>query len=131
MDPLPNHPVADLGWSHVCFGLTFIAFTSIVSQALQLHIGTSLVFAALRCVVQLTLVATILQRVFAAENFWAVVGIACKCIAVCLAWVSLLLSLIPQVLLNLLGTIEIGACVISSLSTSLWLIHACFSQNKS
>jgi ABC-type iron transport system FetAB permease component len=131
MDPLPNHPVADLGWSHVGFGLTFIAFNSIISQALQLHIGASLVFAALRCVVQLTLVATILQRVFAAENFWAVVGIACKYVVVCLAAVSLPLSLIPQVLLNLLGTIEIGACVISSLSTSLWLIHGCLSQNKS
>lgn len=78
MDSLPNHTVAELGWSHVGFGLTFIAFNSIISQALQLHIGASLVFAALRCVVQLTLVATILQQVFAAENFWAVVGIACK-----------------------------------------------------
>ena len=78
MDSSPNHPVADLGWSHVGFGLTFIAFDSIISQALQLHIGSSLVFAALRCVVQLTLVATILQHIFAAENFWAVVGIACK-----------------------------------------------------
>lgn len=85
MDPLPNHPVADLGWSQVGFGLTFIAFNSIISQALQLHVGASLVFAALRCVVQLTLVATVLQRVFAAENFWAVVGIACECIVVCLA----------------------------------------------
>ena len=37
--------------------------------------------------------------------------------------VSLLLSLIPQVLLNLLGTIEIGACIISSPFTSFWLIH--------
>lgn len=78
MDTLPNHTVAELGWSHVGFGLGFIAFNSIISQALQLHIGASLVFAALRCVVQLTLVATILQQVFAAENFWAVVGIACK-----------------------------------------------------
>src|SRR6266852_6458365 len=85
MDPLPNHTVADLGWSHVGFGLTFIAFNSIISQALQLHIGFSLAFAALRCVVQLTLVATILQKVFAAENFWAVVGIACKYLVLCLA----------------------------------------------
>jgi ABC-type iron transport system FetAB permease component len=129
MDSLPNHPVADLGWSHVGIGLTFIAFNSIISQALQLHIGASLVSAALRCVVQLTLVATILQRVFAAENFWAVVGIACKYVVVSLAVVSLLLSLIPQVLLNLLGTIEIGSWVITS--TSLWLIHAYLSQNKS
>ena len=113
MDSLPDHTVADLGWSHVGFGLTFIAFNSIISQAFQLHIGASLVFAALRCVVQLTLVATILQQVFAAENFWAVVGIACKYIVVvCFA---VIFTVKFQVLLNLLGTIEIGACVISSL----------------
>lgn len=78
MDSSPNHQVADLGWSHVGFGLSFIAFNSVISQALHLQIGASLVFAALRCVVQLTLVAAILQQVFAAENFWAVVGIARK-----------------------------------------------------
>jgi ABC-type iron transport system FetAB permease component len=78
MDPIPNDPVADLGWSHVGFGLTFIAFNAVISQALQLRLGASLVVAALRCVVQLTLVATVLQRVFAAKSIWAVTGIACK-----------------------------------------------------
>jgi ABC-type iron transport system FetAB permease component len=78
MDPSPNKPAVDLGWSHVCFGLAFVAFDSMISQVLQLRLGTSLVVSALRCVVQLTLVATILQQVFAAKNIWAVVGIACK-----------------------------------------------------
>ena len=78
MDPSPTNPVADLGWSHVGFGLAFVAFDSIISQALQLRLGASLVVAALRCVVQLTLVATILKHVFAAKNIWAVVGIARK-----------------------------------------------------
>jgi hypothetical protein len=85
MDPLPSQPVADLGWSQVGFALTFIAFNSIISQVLQLGVGASIMFAALRCVVQLALMATILQHVFAAENFWAVVGIACKYVVVCLA----------------------------------------------
>ncbi len=85
MDPLPSHPVADLGWSNVGFGLTFIALNSIISHMLHLRIGASLMLAALRCVVQLTLVATILQHVFAAENIWAVVCIACKYVLVC-AW---------------------------------------------
>jgi ABC-type iron transport system FetAB permease component len=85
MDPLPSQPVADLGWSQVGFAFTFIAFNSIISQLLQLGIGASVMFAALRCVVQLTLMATILQHVFEAENFWAVVGIACKYVVVCLA----------------------------------------------
>ena len=78
MDQFPNDPVADLGWSHVGFGLVFIVFNSVISQAFQLRLGASLVIAALRCVVQLTLVATILQQVFAAKNIWAVAGIACK-----------------------------------------------------
>jgi ABC-type iron transport system FetAB permease component len=84
MDSPPTNPVADLGWSHVGFGLTFIAFNSIISQALQLHLGASLVVAALRCVVQLTVVATVLRHVFAAKNIWAVVGIACKYLIVML-----------------------------------------------
>jgi ABC-type iron transport system FetAB permease component len=86
MDPSPNTPAADLGWSHVGFGLTFIAFNSMISQALQLHLGASLVVAALRCIVQLTLVATILQYVFAAKNFWAVVGIASKYVCCSCSW---------------------------------------------
>jgi len=83
MDQSPSQPVAGLGWSQVGFALTFIAFNSIISQVLQLGAGASIMFAALRCVVQLTLMATILHHVFAAESFWAVVGIACKYVDVC------------------------------------------------
>ncbi|KAI0306206.1 hypothetical protein B0F90DRAFT_1697057 [Multifurca ochricompacta] len=74
--PPPSSSNPDLGWSHVGFGLTFVALNAVLSHVLQLHIGTSLVIGALRCVVQLTLVATVLQRVFAAESIWAVAGIA-------------------------------------------------------
>jgi ABC-type iron transport system FetAB permease component len=131
MDPLPSHPVVDLGWSQVGFGLTFIAFNSIISQALQLGIGASLVFAALRCVVQLTLVATILQRVFAAENFWAVVGIACKYIVVRLAGVVFTVKFDSPSIAELTWH-DRNRCVrFSSLSTSLRLIYVCLLQNKS
>jgi ABC-type iron transport system FetAB permease component len=82
MDPLPSQPVADLGWSQVGFAMTFIVFNSIISQALQLGVGASIMFAALRCVVQLALMATVLQHVFSADNFWAVVGIACNYVVV-------------------------------------------------
>jgi ABC-type iron transport system FetAB permease component len=89
MAPLPTRPVADLGWSQVGFAFTFIAFNSIISQVLQLGVSASIMFAALRCVVQLTLMATILQHVFAADSFWAVVGIVCKYdVVVCLAAVA-------------------------------------------
>lgn len=85
MDPVPSQPVADLGWSQVGLAFTFIVFNSMISEVLQLGIGGSIMSAALRCAVQLTLMATILQHVFAAENFWAVVGIACKSVVVYLA----------------------------------------------
>ena len=48
----------------------------VLSQVLDLRIGTSLVVSAVRCMVQLTFVATILQRVFAAQNLWTVAAIA-------------------------------------------------------
>ncbi|KAH9980462.1 hypothetical protein BJV74DRAFT_779476 [Russula compacta] len=74
--PTPTHPGVDLDWSHIGIGLAFIAFTSAISHTLQLHVGASLVIAALRCIVQLTLVATVLQRVFAAKSAWTVALIA-------------------------------------------------------
>jgi hypothetical protein len=77
MDTTPPSPLGpDLQWSNVGFGFAFIAMNMVLSQVLNLQIGTSLVVSALRCVVQLTLVATILERVFAAQNLWTVAAIA-------------------------------------------------------
>ncbi|EKM48273.1 uncharacterized protein PHACADRAFT_214873 [Phanerochaete carnosa HHB-10118-sp] len=77
---------ADLTWENVGLAFSFIAFNAVVSRVFQLGVGTSLVTAAVRCVVQLTLVSLVLQKVFEAKNPWAVAGIA--------------------FLLNLMGTIE-------------------------
>lgn len=59
--------------------------------------------------VQLTLVATILQQVFTAENKWAVAGISGESpnIVPCLLFLLIQYSF-ELVLLNLLGTIEVG-----------------------
>jgi ABC-type iron transport system FetAB permease component len=76
MDSSPPSSDSNLEWSNVGFGLAFVTLNIALSQALQLHIGASLAVAALRCVVQLTVMATVLQRVFAAQNVWAVGGIA-------------------------------------------------------
>jgi len=73
---LPNH-VSHLRWSHVAVGLTFVAFNSAISYVLELHLGSSLAIAALRCMVQLTVVAIVLQWVLAVKKPWAVGGIAC------------------------------------------------------
>ncbi|KAG2149027.1 uncharacterized protein EDB93DRAFT_1143171 [Suillus bovinus] len=75
-----------LDWGNVGLGFSFILFNAFISTSLQLGIGSSLLSAAVRCVVQLGLVALVLQKVFETNNPWAVGGIA--------------------FLLNLLGTIE-------------------------
>lgn len=69
---------AELTWGNVGLALCFVLFNAVVSSCLGLGIGTSLTTAAFRCIVQLTLVAMILQRVFATENPFAVAGIICE-----------------------------------------------------
>jgi ABC-type iron transport system FetAB permease component len=76
MDPYPAPPVPDLQWSHVLFSLTFVGVNSLISWSLHLHVGASLVIAAGRCMVQLTVVAAVLQRVFATKNSITVAVIA-------------------------------------------------------
>lgn len=76
-----------LGWENVTIALAFILFDACVSGILKIGVGTSLLISAVRCMVQLTVVATILQQVFAAKDKWVVASIT--------------------ILLNLLGTIEI------------------------
>ena len=76
MDSSPPSSDVNLEWSNVGIGFAFIAVNAALSHVLQLRVGTTLVIASLRCVIQLTLMATILQQVFAARNIWAVGGIA-------------------------------------------------------
>jgi ABC-type iron transport system FetAB permease component len=65
-----------LGWTNVVIGLLFIAFDAVLSLVLGLGIGGSLVVAAARCVVQLTVMGLVLDKVFASQNVWGVAGIA-------------------------------------------------------
>lgn len=71
-------PTPILTWVNVGLGLSFIGFDVIVSTLLGLGVGPSLFTAALRCILQLALVAGLLQKVFEAQNPWAVAGITCK-----------------------------------------------------
>ena len=66
-----------LTWANVAIGLCFIAFDAVLSLILGLGIGGSLVVAATRCIVQLTVMGLILDTVCAAQNIWGVAGIAC------------------------------------------------------
>ncbi|PPQ66903.1 hypothetical protein CVT24_008518 [Panaeolus cyanescens] len=62
----------ELSWLNVGIGMTFILFDIGVSSVFRLGIGLSLLIAALRCIGQLAVVATLLQQVFENKNPWTV-----------------------------------------------------------
>ncbi|EUC64922.1 ABC transporter permease, putative [Rhizoctonia solani AG-3 Rhs1AP] len=66
-----------LNWFNVGIGFCFVAADAVVSYGLGLGVGTSLVSAAIRCTVQLSIMALVLQSVFEASSPWAVAGISC------------------------------------------------------
>ncbi|KAG5644179.1 hypothetical protein DXG03_009020 [Asterophora parasitica] len=86
----PTTPI-HLGWTNVGLGFAFILFDVVLSSSFGLGIERSLFTAAVRCVVQLSVVGVLLQQVFETKDPWAVGGIA--------------------LLLNLLGTFEITGLV--------------------
>ena len=71
-------PTTTLHWVNVALALSFVLFNVAVSTYFKLGIGPSLLTAAVRCILQLTLVATILQSVFDTKNPFGVAGIACQ-----------------------------------------------------
>jgi ABC-type iron transport system FetAB permease component len=78
MDDPGSGPGTHLTWSNVGLGFSFILIDATVSSAYGLGVGRALVTAAVRCVIQLAIVALLLQRVFETQNPWAVAGIACE-----------------------------------------------------
>lgn len=71
-------PTTHLTYANVGLAFSFILFDAILSFFFGLGVGTSLVTSAVRCVVQLAIVATLLQKVFETRNPWAVAAIARK-----------------------------------------------------
>lgn len=76
----PSSPDSDthLTYANVGLAFSFILFDALVSFCFGLGIGGSLVTAAVRCVLQLAAVGTLLQKIFEADNPWAVAAIACE-----------------------------------------------------
>ncbi|CAL1717221.1 unnamed protein product [Somion occarium] len=72
----PGSGSTHLTWANVGLAFSFILFDTVISHTFGLGVGSSLLTAALRCVFQLSLVALVLQKVFEANNLWAVAGIA-------------------------------------------------------
>ena len=81
MDAGPGAPTRDLTWDNVGLAFSFIILDAVVSRTFSLGVGTSLVTAAIRCVLQLSLVALVLQKVFETNDPVAVAGIACTSLA--------------------------------------------------
>lgn len=77
MDGEPG-PSTHLTYANVGLAFSFILFDAVVSFFFGLGVGSSLITSAVRCVLQLAVVATLLQKVFEANNSWAVAGIACE-----------------------------------------------------
>lgn len=67
-----------LTWGNVGLGFAFVVFDAVVSQVFGLGVGTPLVISAVRCIVQLGVMALVLQKIFETNNPWGVAGIACK-----------------------------------------------------
>lgn len=86
-----------LTWTNVAIGSSFVVFNVVLSTILGLEkdIPASLSVAAIRCVVQLTLLTLVLGSVFKG-GVGAVAGVA--------------------VLFNVLGTLEAGECHMDGLN---------------
>ncbi|KGB80142.1 hypothetical protein I307_03287 [Cryptococcus deuterogattii 99/473] len=65
-----------LTWTNVFIGFLFVIFDSVLSIILGLGIASSLLIAAVRCVIQLSIMGLVLGKVFASNNIWGVAGIA-------------------------------------------------------
>lgn len=76
MDDGLNISTKDLSWGNVGLAFSFIIFDAVISRVYGLGVGSSLTTAAVRCVLQLSIVAVILQKIFETNNPWAVAGIA-------------------------------------------------------
>ncbi|KZT23281.1 UPF0014-domain-containing protein [Neolentinus lepideus HHB14362 ss-1] len=86
MDDPSSADKTHLTLENVGLAFVFIVFDAAISHLLNLGVGTSLVTAATRCIIQLSLMALVLAKIFETDNVLAVAGLAG--------------------LLNLMGTLE-------------------------
>jgi ABC-type iron transport system FetAB permease component len=82
MDSTPGG-TTNLHWENIGLGFCFILFDAGLSHFFKLGVGSSLVTAAARCIIQLTLVSYILESVFKTNHPIAVAGIAGQLFCVC------------------------------------------------
>jgi hypothetical protein len=92
-----------LSWLNVTIAILFILLDAFISLILRLDIGTSLIVASGRCVIQLSLMGLVLDQVFASRSIWGVIGIACTSFSLTRHWSDVDWWI---VLLNVLGAFE-------------------------
>jgi len=66
-----------LTWFNVGIGFAFVLADAILSKGVGLGIGSSLLTAAIRCVLQLSVMGLVLKSVFETDSPWAVAGVSC------------------------------------------------------
>lgn len=78
----PSEGRTHLTWANVGIGFVFVAFDAVVSHGFGLGVGLPLITAAVRCIIQLALMALVLQKIFDSDSPWGVAGLACESISV-------------------------------------------------
>lgn len=76
MDDAPSRDQPLLTWYNVALALSFVAFDAILSSVYRLGISSSLISAALRCTIQLSVMALVLESIFKTKNPFGVAGLA-------------------------------------------------------
>ncbi|KAF9463943.1 UPF0014-domain-containing protein [Collybia nuda] len=74
--PEPGRSNVVLEWSNVGLAFLFVSFNILLSNTFGLGLGRLVLVSALRCALQLAVVAVLLHRIFATDNPWVVAGIA-------------------------------------------------------
>lgn len=77
MDDIPGHgrdrPL--LTWSNVALAFSFVAFDAMLSSVYRLGVSGSLISAALRCIIQLSVMALVLHSIFETKNPLGIIGL--------------------------------------------------------
>lgn len=78
MDNTPGTEQPLLTWPNVALALSFVAFDAVLSSIYRLGISSSLLSAALRCIIQLSVMALLLESIFKTQNPYGIAGLARK-----------------------------------------------------
>lgn len=76
MENAPSREQPLLTWSNVALALSFVAFDTVLSSVYRLGISGSLISAASRCVIQLSVMALVLDSIFQTKSPYGIAALA-------------------------------------------------------